>query len=164
MGAPSGINGKNIFELFALWASWGSDPLDLLLEFGTGLYDPDEVLMCFLYSKYKGNRGSEWFRLLGRILQAGADAKGSKYQVTPLQIVIELGDYAATEMLLKAGARLEYTGDSQGIVWVGCESTHLEAFKVPMDLLVDKAGKERKDFAELFGRYGAITSHGDSQK
>ncbi|KAF2791869.1 hypothetical protein K505DRAFT_339198 [Melanomma pulvis-pyrius CBS 109.77] len=103
-------NDRNMFEMFALWSSQGSGPLDLILEFGAELPDPTAVLICFLQSAHSGPSHYDRCCLLQRILHAGADANGYKHYpgyITPLQLAVKSGDSIVAELLLKAGARPE---------------------------------------------------------
>lgn len=87
----------------------------LLLEYGTGLFDPSKVL--FICTGFHRHRDCIESCAVERLLELGADPNVLKHQVTPLQIAVVNWDFEAVSMLLKAGADPNDTGNTDAIVW-----------------------------------------------
>jgi hypothetical protein len=62
-------------------------------------------------------RTSSDYCILSKLLQLGANANGSRYKVTPLQIAVERNDFEGVKVLLEAGADLNGTGDGGEMEW-----------------------------------------------
>jgi hypothetical protein len=112
----------SIIEVFAQLSFEWADIFELLLEYGTGLFDPSRVLLLFIGRHYLGLEKPYYGyftaeRLLERLLELGADPNMIGYQVTPLQIAVVSWDFESTSTLLKAGADPNDTGYSDGIFW-----------------------------------------------
>ena len=116
-----------IVEISAQIAAFRREQFDLLLEYSTGFYDPSAVLMSFIASHMcRSNRSSKNICALKKLLEAGADASGINYYVSPLQIAVVSWDFEGVSMLLKAGADPNGTGSANGIAWK--ENTLLHQF------------------------------------
>jgi hypothetical protein len=108
----------SIIEVFAQFAVRDVEGFKLLLEYGTGLFDPSKVLLLFI----GGHDHNPEYRCDGycpaeRLLELGADPNMIGYQVTPLQIAVVSWDFEGVSTLLNAGADPNDTGNSDGIVW-----------------------------------------------
>jgi hypothetical protein len=108
----------SIIEVFAQLAFEWADVFELLLEYGTGLFDPSRVLLLFIGRHYIDleNEYSR-YRQVERLLELGADPNMIGYQVTPLQIAVVSWDFKSVSTLLKAGADPNGTGNSDGVFW-----------------------------------------------
>jgi hypothetical protein len=118
-----------ILEVFAQLAYDRVDEFKLLLEYGTGLFDPSQILLL-----YTGNHCHEIhcdgheYCLMERLLEYEADPNVKGYQVTPLQITAANGDFQSVHTLLKAGADANSTCDCNGII--GKEDTYMNRFNL----------------------------------
>ena len=106
----------SIIEVFARFSSQRVDEFKLLLEYGTGLFDPSKVLLLFIGCHHHEHVCSGYC-LAERLLELGADPNVIGYQVTPLQIAVVRWDFEGVSTLLEAGADPNDTGDRDGIVW-----------------------------------------------
>jgi hypothetical protein len=108
----------SIIEVFAQLSIQWVDVFKLLLEYGTGLFDPSRVLLLFIGRHYRDleNEYSR-YRQVERLLELGADPNMMGYQVTPLQIAVVSWDFESVSTLLKAGADPNGTGNSDGVFW-----------------------------------------------
>ena len=108
----------SVMEVFAQLASTMTGVFKVLLEYGTGLFDPSKVLLLFVGNHYHNtNFGCSGSCLAERLLELGADPNVTGYQVTPLQIAVLCRDFEGVSTLLNAGADPNNTGDGDGIRW-----------------------------------------------
>jgi hypothetical protein len=108
----------SIIEVFAQLAVRTADGFKLLLEYGTGLFDPSKVLLLFIGGHdHNLKYDCEGYCPAERLLELGADPNMIGYQVTPLQIAVVSWDFEGVSTLLNAGADPNDTGNSDGIVW-----------------------------------------------
>ena len=75
----------SIIEAFAQFASVNDGGLELLLKYGTGLFDPSRVLLLFI-GAHSHPCGEAC--LVDLLLEMGADANVTGYQTTPLRIAV----------------------------------------------------------------------------
>jgi len=108
----------SIIEVVAQFAVDEVDGFKLLLEYGTGLFDPSKVLLLFIGVHYHNLKyDCDGYCPAQRLLGLGADPNMIGYQVTPLQIAVVSWDFEGVSTLLNAGADPNDTGNSDGIVW-----------------------------------------------
>lgn len=105
----------SIIEIYAQLGCGHSEPLNLLLEYGTGLFDPSRILLLSI--GYHGHEHYGEFCIVKRLLQLGADPNITEYLVTPLQIAVSGLDPKGVDLLLKAGADPNDTSNTEGIIW-----------------------------------------------
>lgn len=86
------------------------ETIELLLEFGEGMFDPSRILWLHMSRQIWWNRRPETHSryceassILKRLLELGADPHGMKFPVTPLQIAAAAFRYSDTILLLQAG-------------------------------------------------------------
>ena len=112
-----GFDGS-ILEIFAERAFEVPGRLRLLLEHGTGLFDPSVILLLFIRChQCHPNDDCSSYCLLKRLLELGADANVNECWVTPLQIAVYCRDFIATRILLEAGANPNPVEQSSGNAW-----------------------------------------------
>ena len=118
-----------ILEVFARLAYNRVDEFKLLLEYGTGLFDPSQILLLYTGNHYHDIHcdGHEYC-LIERLLEYEADPNMKGYLVTPLQIAVGSWDFQAVHTLLRAGANSNGTGDCNGIIWK--EDTYMNRFNL----------------------------------
>ena len=108
----------SIIEVFAQLAFYWADVFKLLLEYGTGLFDPSRVLLLFIGSHdHNLKEDCDGYCPAERLLELGADPNVIGHQVTPLQIAVVSWDFESVSMLLKAGADPNDTGKGDGVFW-----------------------------------------------
>jgi hypothetical protein len=108
----------SIIEVFAQLSLQWVDIFELLLEYGTGLFDPSRVLPLFIGRHYFDPKDKCYgYCPTERLLELGADPNMMEYQVTPLQIAVVSWDFESVSTLLKAGADPNGTGNSDGVFW-----------------------------------------------
>jgi hypothetical protein len=108
----------SIIEVFAQLSVQWVDIFELLLEYGTGLFDPSRVLLLFIGRHYYDPEDKCYgYCPTERLLELGADPNMMGYQVTPLQIAVVTWDFESVSTLLKAGADPNGTGNSDGVFW-----------------------------------------------
>jgi hypothetical protein len=107
----------SIIELFAQLPERQPE-FHLLLEHGTGLYNPSKILLLFsTFHFYDHDVGCTESCLVERLVDLGADPAGAGYNVTPLQIATWNHDIEGVRVLLGAGAPPNGTGDPNGLSW-----------------------------------------------
>ena len=107
----------SIIEVFAQLAFGASGIFRLLLEHGTGLFDPSAILLLYIGCHQRHpNHDCHNYCLVERLLQLGADPKMSECWVTPLQIAVDCSDFEAVTILLEAGADPDPIQKSEGVV------------------------------------------------
>ena len=108
----------SIIEVFAQSAFERSDILRLLLEHGTGLFDPSAILLLSIgFHQCDPHSESSNYCLVERLLQLGADPNMTGCWVTPLQIAVKCYDLEAVTSLLEAGANPNPIKQSNGVAW-----------------------------------------------
>lgn len=108
----------SIIEIFAQLSVYCIGPFKLLLEYGTGLFDPSKILPLFMGAHgYFLKDACKESCPLKRLLELGADPNTTVYQVTPLQIAAVSWDFEGVKTLLEAGAGPNNAGNSNGIIW-----------------------------------------------
>ena len=108
----------SIIEVFAQLALLRIDEFKLLLEYGTGFFDPSKALLLFIGNHNHDLKGGcEEYCPVERLLQLGAEPNAKEYKITPLQIAVVSWDFGGVRTLLKAGSDPNDTGNSDGIVW-----------------------------------------------
>ena len=108
----------SLIEVFAQLAIRSVDAFKLLVEVGAGLFDPSIALLLYIRGHFHSSRfDCEGFCPLQRLLELGADPNLRGYRITPLQIATLCIDYKGVEMLLKAGAAPNDTGNTDGVIW-----------------------------------------------
>lgn len=108
----------SIIEVFAQLVDDTTEVFKLLLEYGTGLFDPSKLLLLFIGSHHHDPKHAcNGYCPVDRLLEFGADPNVKGYQVTPLQIAVVFWDFEGVSRLLKAGADPNDTGDPDGIAW-----------------------------------------------
>ena len=120
--ATSAFDGT-IVEIFAQTCESHIDAFKLLLEYGSGLYDPSAILLlsieghgCEMRPPHLDHECNESC-ILQRLLASGAKPDKGGYRVTPLQIAVYSWDLEAVVQLLDVGADVNSTGDSSGPFW-----------------------------------------------
>jgi hypothetical protein len=104
-----------IIEVFAQMEEVQPRIFQLLLDCGSGLFDPSKVLLFYIGSHRDCDCGKHC--PLERLLQLGADPNLKGYLLTSLQIAVVSRDFEGARRLLEAGADPNDTGDSNGITW-----------------------------------------------
>ena len=90
----------------------------LLMECGTGLFDPTNILLLFIgCHNHELTSCYEVPCPLVRLLELGANPNMKIHRVTPLQIAVVSWDFEGVTMLLKAGADPNDTGNINGVCW-----------------------------------------------
>ena len=108
----------SIVEFFAQVAFDATGVFRLLLENGTGLFDPSVILLLFIgCHQDHPNCDCSNYCLLERLLELGADPNINGCWVTPLQIAVQCCDLTAISILLEAGADPNPVKNSDGIAW-----------------------------------------------
>ena len=108
----------SIIEIFAQLAFEASDIFRLLLEHGTGLFDPSAILLLSVgCHECNPNSDCSKYCLVERLLKLGADPNMTGCWVTPLQIAVKRYDLKAITSLLKAGADPNPIEQSNGVAW-----------------------------------------------
>lgn len=108
----------SIIEFFAQKASQNQMTFKLLLEYGTGLFDPSRILLFFIGHHDHGFFDCcDEYCMVKRLLKLGADPNETEYRVTPLQIAVISGDSEGVGLLMKAGADPNDSGNTNGIIW-----------------------------------------------
>lgn len=82
--------------------------LQFMLNHQVTLHEPSMLLQSYI----GGSEDNDY--ILSRLLELGADPNGAQYTATPLQIAVALGNYAAAEALLRAGADPNILGNPDG--------------------------------------------------
>lgn len=165
----------SIIEIFAQIDSFNNSIFELLLEYGSGLFDLSKVLLLHIGQHFH-ELSCEESCLVERLLELGANPNSRRHQVTTLQIAVVCLESEATNMLLKAGADPNDTGNTDGIFWGEGEPMsrfkclrHVSPLKICRDDKFRKkipiylpfhgsdiANEERKiKIEELLIRYGA---------
>ena len=99
-----GFDGS-IVEVFAQSAFEASHIFRLLLEHGTGLFDPSVILLLFIgCHQCHPNHNCSSDCMVKRLLELGADPNMNGCWATPLQIAVHCRDFIAISILLEAGA------------------------------------------------------------
>ena len=117
----------SIIEIFAQAAFQASHIFGLLLEHGTGLFDPSAILLRSIgcHQDHPKHDCSSYC-LLERLLELGADPNMTGCWVTPLQIAVKCYDLKAVTSLLEAGANPNPIEQSNGIAWK--HGTHMSRY------------------------------------
>ena len=108
----------SILEIFAQSAFEVPGRLRLLLEHGTGLFDPSVILLLFIgCHQCHPNDDCSSHCMVKRLLDLGADPNMNGCWATPLQIAVHCRDLIAISILLEAGADVNPVENSDGIAW-----------------------------------------------
>lgn len=108
----------SIIEISAQSAFEALDILRLLLEYGTGQFDPSVILLLFIgRHQYHPNHDCGSDCLVKCLLELGADPNTNGRWVTPLQIAVKCHDFGAIRFLLQAGADANLVKSGGGIPW-----------------------------------------------
>lgn len=108
----------SIFEIFAQLAFEVPGGLRLLMEHGTGFFDPSVILLLFIGShQCHPNDDCSSHCMVKRLLELGADPNMDGCWATPLQIAVHCRDLIAISILLEAGADLNPVENSEGVAW-----------------------------------------------
>ncbi|KAM0798578.1 hypothetical protein BDR22DRAFT_858945 [Usnea florida] len=108
----------SIVEVFAQLAFGASGVFRLLLDNGTGLFDPSKILLLFIgCHQDHPNHDCSNYCLLERLLDLGADPNMDWCWVSPLQIAVQCCDLTAISILLEAGADPNPVENSDGVAW-----------------------------------------------
>ena len=105
----------SIMEISVLLSSRA---FNLLLDYGTGHFDPSEIILLLIVSLcyYVGHQG---FLSLKRLLELGPDLDKNKYMFTALQMAVGSREVDGVRSLLEAGADPNNAGNKDGIWWDG---------------------------------------------
>ena len=107
----------SVIEVFAQ-LRFAEEELELLLEYGMGLFDPSKILILIIGCRVvRREQSSEKVCLVQRLLGLGADPDMRGYRVSPLQIAVRRWDFVAVSKLLEGGADPNNTGNSNGVIW-----------------------------------------------
>lgn len=116
-GSPRGdyLFFGSIMEISVLLSSRA---FNLLLDYGTGHFDPSEIIPLLIVSlcNYVGYQG---FLLLKRLLELGPDLDKNEYMFTALQMAVGSQEVNGVRSLLEAGADPNNAGNENGIWWHG---------------------------------------------
>jgi hypothetical protein len=88
---------------------------ELLLDYGTGFYDPSKILCLSI--GYLKHESCAAYCILDHLLDLGADPNTAEYKCTPLQIAVACWDLEGVNVLLEAGADPNGTPKSNRISW-----------------------------------------------